>query len=50
MLSALLCALAAAAGYGPYATPRPTATISDALAHGFQPKHIRMAALWLGGK
>ena len=32
MLSALLCALAAASGYGPHATPRPTATITDALA------------------
>ena len=40
MLSALLCALAAPSGYGPFATPRPTATLTDALVHGFQPKDL----------
>ena len=33
MLSALLCALAAASGAGPYATPQTTATFSGALVH-----------------
>ena len=53
MLSALLCALAAASGAGPYATPQTTATFSGALVHGFQPRITnvvhgtpRMTASW----
>ena len=38
MLSALLCALAAASGYGPSATPRATAPSPGVLVDGFQPR------------
>ena len=53
MLSALLCALAAASGYGPSATPRATAPSPGVLVDGFQPRITnvvhgtpRMTASW----